>query len=215
MITRRRSAAREPGLLRERDAEIGVHAALVELVEDDGAEVREQRILLQARRQDALGREEHARRRAELALEPDVPPDFPAERPALLVGDARRQAARRDAPRLQDDHRAVGGERGRDACRLARARRRRDDHGAGLADSREDLRNERDRSGAQDRHTRIFARDISRGSSRGVFNGTRISRITNGSQRDADLADPTNGSSTGPGSLPGEQLLVIRVIRVP
>ena len=113
-------AAREPGLLRERDAEIGVHAALVELVEDDGPEIPEERILLQARGQDALGREEHRRLWPELALEPDVPPDFPADRPALFVGDARRQAARGDAPRLENDHRPVHGERGRHAGRLAR-----------------------------------------------------------------------------------------------
>ena len=38
--------ARPPGLPRQREPEIGVHAALVELVEDDGAEAGEQRILL-------------------------------------------------------------------------------------------------------------------------------------------------------------------------
>ena len=53
-----------------------------------------------------------------------------AERPALLVGDAAGEAARRDAPRLQHDHRAVDGQRRRHARRLAGAGRRRDDRGA-------------------------------------------------------------------------------------
>ncbi len=179
-------AAGEPGLLRERDAEIRVHAALVELVEDDGPEVPEERVLLQARREDALGREEHRRLRPELALEPDVPPDFPADRPSLFAGDARRQAARGDAPGLQDDHRAVRGERGRDPGRLARARRRRHDHGTELAHPREDLGNQGIDRERRNRHTRIFARDISRGSSRGL-------------RRDADFADH-DGVATGRGS---------------
>ena len=92
MTTIAQIVAREPGLFRERDAEVGVDAALVEFVEDDRAEVREQRVLLEARRQDAFGRKQHARRRAEAPLEPDVPADLGAERPALLVGDAPRDA---------------------------------------------------------------------------------------------------------------------------
>ena len=58
MTTRRRSPRASQACLRERDAEIRVHAALVELVEDDGPEITEERVLLQARGEDALGREE-------------------------------------------------------------------------------------------------------------------------------------------------------------
>ena len=83
-----------------------MHAALVELVEDDRSEIREQRILLQARRQHALGRDEQTRRGAEPALEADLPADLAADRPAALVGDARGDRARGDAPRLQQNERS-------------------------------------------------------------------------------------------------------------
>ena len=43
-----------------------------------------------------------------LPLEPDVPADFAAERPAALVGDPPRDRARGHAPRLQQQHRPVG-----------------------------------------------------------------------------------------------------------
>ena len=47
--------ARAPGLPRQREAKVGVDASLVELVEHDRAKVRQQGILLQARRQDSFG----------------------------------------------------------------------------------------------------------------------------------------------------------------
>ncbi len=46
------------------------------------------------------------------------------------------------------------------------------------------------------------------------FDGTRISRITNGFDG-TRISRITNGGLDGRGFLPGEQLLVIRVIRVP
>ena len=181
----------------------------------------EERILLQARREDALGREEHRRLRAELALEADVPPDFAADRPSLFGGDARRQAPRRDATGLQDDHRPVDGERGRDAGRLARARRRRHDRGAALADARADLGNQGVDRERRNRHTRIFARDISRGSSNGTrnadherLNGTQIAQITNGVSTGRGSRRLRTRASTA-ADFYQEQLLVIRVIRVP
>ena len=91
--------ARAPRLPRERQAEVGVHAALVELVEDDRRNVREQRILLQARGQHALGGDEHARVGREAALEPDVPADFarrassPARRRCAAPSSARPRGA--------------------------------------------------------------------------------------------------------------------------
>jgi hypothetical protein len=91
----------------------------VEFVEDDGAEVGEQRIALEARRQHALGDDQQLRAIGELALETDLPADFAADRPPTFEGDARRDGPRRDAPRLQQDDRAVGRERRRYARRLA------------------------------------------------------------------------------------------------
>ena len=117
-------AAREPCLPRERDAEIRVQAALVELVDDDGSDVAEQRILLQPRGQDAFGDDGQAGVGGGAAIEPDVPSHLAAERPALLGGDAPRDRARGHASRLQQQDRAVAHERGRHARRLSRARRR-------------------------------------------------------------------------------------------
>ena len=86
----------------------------------------------------------------EPALEPDVPPDLAAERPALLVGDPPRDAARGHTARLQHDDRPRGGERRRDPRRLARARRGRHDQGAVLANARDDLGDVRiDREGRE------------------------------------------------------------------
>ena len=67
-----------------------------------------ERILLQPRGQDAFGGDEQPRVAREAPIEPDVPADFAAERPALLVGDAPRDRARGHAPRLQQQHRPVG-----------------------------------------------------------------------------------------------------------
>ena len=107
----------------------GVDAALVKLVEDDGRESGEQRVGLQARGQDPFGDDEDARLRAESALEAHLPADLAAERPPVLVGDARRNRARGDASGLQQDDRAVPHERRRHARRLSGARGRGDDGG--------------------------------------------------------------------------------------
>ena len=134
--------ARQPGLPGQREPEIRVDAALVELVEDDRPKAGEERILLQPGRQDAFGGQQHPGVRTELPLEADVPADFAAERPAALVGDAARDRPRRDASRLQHDDRAVRGERGRHARRLARTWRRRQHQRPSLPDEREDFRDE-------------------------------------------------------------------------
>ena len=52
---------RLPRLPRERQPQIGVNASLVEFIEHDGREIREERVLLQPRRQDPFGRKQDAR----------------------------------------------------------------------------------------------------------------------------------------------------------
>ena len=102
-----------------------MNAALVKLVEHNGAEVGEERILLQAGGKDPFGREQHAGVRREPSLEPDVPADQVAERPALLVRDPPGNRTSRQTSRLQHDRRPVNCERGRDPSGLAGARRSR------------------------------------------------------------------------------------------
>jgi len=97
--------AREPRLLRERDGEIGVNAALMKLVEHDGAKRGEQRILLQTRRQHAFGRDEEPGSRPEPPLVSNVPADLLANAPATLGRDALRDRPSGHAPRLQENQR--------------------------------------------------------------------------------------------------------------
>ena len=120
---------RAPGLSGEGDGEIRMYAALVKFVEDDGREIRQQRIVLQARGQDAFGHDEQPRVGAEAAFEADLPADLAAERPALLVRDPRGNRTRGHTPRLEQDDRAVRKESGRNASRLARAWRGGDHRG--------------------------------------------------------------------------------------
>ena len=125
---------------RQRQGQVGVHGALVELVQDDGLEAGEQRIALQARGEDALGRDQQAGARREAALETHLPAHLLTERPALLLGDPPRQRARRDPPRLEEEERAVAGQDRRHARRLARSRRRDHDQRAPLTQAGLDLR---------------------------------------------------------------------------
>ena len=109
-----------PGLLRQRDGQIGVNAALVKLVDDDRLEVRQQRIVLQARRQHALRRDKQLRPWAKASVEADLPAYLVANRPAALERDALRDRARGNAPRLQQNQRAIADERWRNASGLSR-----------------------------------------------------------------------------------------------
>ena len=117
---------RQPCLPAQREPEIGMNAPLVELVEDDRSEARQERVLLQPRREYALGRDENPGAIAELPFEPDVPADLAPDRPALLRRDPPRDRSCRDAARLQNDRRPVRRQRRRHARRLARAGRRRE-----------------------------------------------------------------------------------------
>jgi hypothetical protein len=110
-----------PRLLGQRQAEIGVDAPLVKLVDDDGGDVGEQRILLQPRRENAFSGEKDARFCRELSFEPDVPAHLAAERPVALVGDAARDRPCRNAAWLKHQNPAVGRECRRHARRLSRS----------------------------------------------------------------------------------------------
>ena len=94
-------------------------AALVKLVEDDGAEIGEERILLEPGGQDAFGRDQQPCRLPKPALEADVPADLAADRPPAFDGDPARDRAGRDAPRLEEKDRAILDERRRHSRRLA------------------------------------------------------------------------------------------------
>jgi hypothetical protein len=120
-----------------------MHAALVKFVEDDGRELRQQRIVLQARGQDAFGHDEQPRVGAEAAFEADLPADLAAERPALLMRDPRGNRTRGHAPRLEQDDGAVREESGRNAGGLARAGRRGNHRGSRSPDAIDDLVEER------------------------------------------------------------------------
>ena len=108
-------------------------------VDDDGRDVAEERILLQPRGQDAFGDNGQPGVGGGAAIEPDVPSDLAAERPALLGSDPPRDGSRGHASRLQQQDRAVAHQRGRHACGLAGARRGRDDQRAAVTDDARDL----------------------------------------------------------------------------
>ena len=111
------------------ERQIGEQAALVNLVEEHGADAVEKRIALQALDEDALGDEEDAGVAGEVALEADLPADLAAQRPALLVGDPARRGPGGDPARLEDEDLPAAGdprrrERRRHPRRLAGPRRR-------------------------------------------------------------------------------------------
>jgi hypothetical protein len=115
--------ARTPRLPAEREGQVRVQAALVELVEHDRAEARQERVRLQATGQDAFRRDEETRTGREAALEAHLPADVLSEGEPLLGGDAARDRARGEATGLEQEHPAVVEERRGDAGRLARAGR--------------------------------------------------------------------------------------------
>ena len=96
-------AKQSPRLERQRQAEIGVQRALVELVEDHQPDAVEPRIGLQHARQDALG--DHLD--AGAGADPGVAADAVADRLADLFAQQCRHASRRgaggEAARLEND----------------------------------------------------------------------------------------------------------------
>ncbi len=102
----------------------------MELVEDHAADVLERRIGLQPARQDALGHDLDARRRADAGFEPRAVTDELPGLGARKLRQSSRHRARRDPARLQHDDALAGAEPGlvqqreRDDRALAGARRR-------------------------------------------------------------------------------------------
>ena len=78
-------------LAEQRDGQVGVQAALVELVQHDAADAFEERVVEQLPREDALGHDVQARLGGDLSLEADLVADLAAELPAVLLGDALRR----------------------------------------------------------------------------------------------------------------------------
>ena len=114
---------------REREAEVGVERALVELVEDHEPRVGELRVREDAAREEPLREDEDARLARGPALEPDVVADETAEGVAREVGHPPRRGARGHPARLEEEDRPSREprfveERERDGRRLARAGRR-------------------------------------------------------------------------------------------
>ena len=117
----------------QREREVGVEAALVELVEDDQPDARQLRIGLQPAREQAFGDDFDARIRPDAALEAHLITHGFADFFAEQARHARRRGACREPARLEDQH-ALAGEPGlveqgqRQHRGLARARRGRE-HG--------------------------------------------------------------------------------------
>ena len=98
--------------------------------------------MLEARAQHAFGRDEQAGGVGEAAFEPDLPSDFPADRPAALVRNSVRDGSRRHAPRLQEDERPSVKQGRRNPRGFPCARLRRDDERTRLPQIGDDLRKE-------------------------------------------------------------------------
>ena len=131
-ITRTRRSSRAASASREEgQRQVGVDAALVELVEHDGAEAR-----------TAAGSDcRRAVRMPSVATSRRVSSEYsrsnrtchptsPADAPALLLGDPAGDRAGGHAARLKQEDGAVGGERGRHPCRLPCSGRRHQDRRA-------------------------------------------------------------------------------------
>ncbi len=91
------------GIERQREAEISVEAALVELVEEDGGDTLERRIVEDHAGEDALGDDldTRARRHLRAKAHPQAHPS--ANLLAECLGHPVRHRARRDAPRLEHE----------------------------------------------------------------------------------------------------------------
>ena len=128
------------GVEHQRQAEVGLQAALVVLVEDHAADVLQRRVALQLPGEDALRDDLDAGLRADLGVHAHPVADGLADALAEQPGDALRHRARRQAPRLEHDD-APPGQPGRIEQRRRHTRalagaRRRVQHGIGSAGER-------------------------------------------------------------------------------
>ena len=115
----------EPRLASQRQTQVGVNAAFVKLIDDQGRDVAEQRIILEVGRENAFGDDQQSRIGSRLRLEADMPSHFPSQCPATLVGNATGHGPGRDPARLQQQHATLIHQRGRHPRRLAGSRSRR------------------------------------------------------------------------------------------
>src|SRR5439155_7899029 len=94
-------------LAEKRDRQVGVDAALVEFVEDDGADAGEKRIVDELACEDSFGHDPQARAWAYPALKANVVADLVADLPRILLGDALCDGACGDAARLEEEEARV------------------------------------------------------------------------------------------------------------
>ena len=125
----RRSSHERLRAQREREAQIGVEATLVEFVEDDEPDAIERGVALQATREDAFGDDLDARARPDARVAAHAIAHGLADVFAAKLRDAMRGGARGEAPRLEHHDRLAAEprcavERGRNERRLAGAGRR-------------------------------------------------------------------------------------------
>jgi hypothetical protein len=162
-------------LAQEREAEVAVEVALVELVEHDDADLTQLGVGVELAREQALGDEAQAGRGGGGGLEADLVADTAADWFADALGDPLGRHAGGDPPRLQDQDLALGaGEAGveegeRDAGGLAGAGRGLDDERAAAAESAE--------HGGQDR----VDRELGAGRGHGARRITRAGASLGGS----------------------------------
>src|SRR5262249_45047894 len=92
-----------PEAREEREREVALEVALVELVEDDDRGPLEPRVREETPREDPLGPVAKARPRGGRLLEADLVADRLARALAPLLRDAPGREAGREAPRLEDE----------------------------------------------------------------------------------------------------------------
>src|SRR5215472_10613799 len=88
----------------ERQAEIGIEAPLMELVEDDDANAVERRVVLDEAQQDALGHHLDARRRPDASVETRAVADSGADGLAKHLRHAPRRGPGGKPPRLEHEN---------------------------------------------------------------------------------------------------------------
>ena len=130
-------------LTKKGESEVGLEAALVKLVENDGRDPVEEGVVLNPPEQDAFGHHLETRPRRAPALEAHAVADLLADLPAALLGDAKRRSSRGDSSRLEQKNLSRLSVSRFEKCRrhtrcLARPRRRDEHERTALRDVRDD-----------------------------------------------------------------------------